>query len=560
MDEDIFQHLTMIVAVVLGCAFLLAKTLRFRELILKTQLSAGEKFAFAVFGGIAGILGTHTGFPTEHTIVNARSVVVIISGLIGGPWVGFGAGAIAGIERYFHGGFTVLASSGATVLQGTLAGFYYTRFNALHVRWPAALAIGFLLESLHMLLMLVFSQSYDQAWEIVQDVSPAMLLINPLGLALLIAILDGIYEEKEKVEGKAAQLALQIAGRTVDYLRKGLTEETANKTAATIFQHAGTLDAVFITSTDQVLAFVGIGADHHAGTIKTQSTMCVLAKGNYILAKNRAEIGCEELACLLQSQIVVPLTDRGTIIGSLGFCKTKPDSITPFEIELIQGLSQLISTQVEVSKVDQLSTLRTAAEIKALQAQINPHFLFNAINTIVYYCRSNPETARGLLLNLADYYRNNLLPAGEWVDLPTEINHIDSYVKIEAARFQGKLNVSYDFTEPYYKKIPALILQPIVENAIKHGLYPKKTGGSIRVSGRIVSGKYIITVEDDGVGIAAEQLPELLVKQQNCSETLARIGLHNVHDRLQTIYGSEYGLTIQSNLGQGTSVLLAFPE
>lgn len=559
MDEDIFQHLTMIVAVVLGCAFLLAKTLRFRQLILKTKLSAREKLAFAIFGGIAGILGTHTGFQTEHTIVNARSVVVIISGLVGGPWVGFGAGAIAGTERYFHGGFTVLASSGATVLQGTLAGLYYSRFNALHVRWPAALAIGFILEALHMLFMLMLSQPYDQAWEIVQDVSPAMLLINPLGVAILIAILDGIYEEKEKVEGKAAQLALQIAGRTVDYLRKGLTEETAHRTAATIFQYAGTLDAVFITSMDQVLAFIGTGADHHTGSIKTDSTMRALAEGSYILAKNRTEIGCEEPDCSLQSKIVVPLTDQGKIIGSLGFCKIKPDSITPFEIELIKGVSQLISTQVEVSKVDQLSALRTAAEIKALQAQINPHFLFNAINTIVYYCRSNPETARGLLLNLADYYRNNLLPAGEWVDLSTEINHIDSYVKIEAARFQGKLNVSYDFAEPYYKKIPALILQPIVENAIKHGLYPKKTGGSISVSGRSVSGKYIISIADDGVGIAAERLPGLVTKQKDCSEAMARIGLHNVHDRLQAIYGSEYGLTITSDLGQGTCVRLAFP-
>lgn len=559
MVQYIFQHLIMILTVVLGCIFLLTKAQSFRNLILKRSLSLREKIAYAIFFGIVGILGTHTGIQTTYAIANTRSVAVITAGLVGGPWVGLGAGFIAGLERYFLGGITVLSSSGSTILQGILAGLYYSRFNTFNIRWPYALLVGFILEVVHMIVLLLFSEPYSQAWVMVQDISPSMLLINPLGIAMFIAILDSIYEEKEKVEGKAAQLALQIAGKTLNYLRKGLNEKNAYQTAATIFQSVGNLDAVVITSLDNVLAFVGTGADHHKGVIQTASTMKVLTAGNYVLARSKKEIGCKDPDCPLQSKIVVALKDQDAIIGSLGFYKLKPDSITPFEIELIKGLSQLISTQLEVSKVEKYSALRAAAEIKALQAQINPHFLFNAINTIVYYCRSQPETARGLLLNLADFYRNNLSQAGEWVDLKTELRHVDAYVQIESARFQGKLQVNYEFPEPYYKKLPALILQPIVENAIKHGLYPKKTGGSIIISGRTIAGFYIITIADNGVGIPEDKLKVLLDENQVHREAGTRIGLLNVHQRLQTMYGSEYGLKITSELGKGTSVSLAFP-
>jgi two-component system sensor histidine kinase LytS len=545
--------------VILGCVFLLTKAHSFRSIILKKRLTFREQIGYAMFFGVVGILGTHTGFQTTYAIANTRAVAVITAGLIGGPWVGLGAGLIAGTERYFLGGVSVFSSSGSTIIEGVLAGLYYSRFNALHVRWPYAMGVGFFLEALHMLIVLFFSKNYDQALQIVQTITPSMLLINPLGIAVFIAILDSIYGEQEKVEGKAAKLALQIAGKTLVYLRMGLNEKNAYQTATTIFQCVGNLDAVVITSLDNVLAFIGTGADHHKGVVQTTSTMELLATGNCNLAKNKEDIGCKDPDCPLQSKIIVALKDQETIIGSLGFYKVKPNSITPFEIELIKGLSQLISTQLEVSKVEQYSALRAAAEIKALQAQINPHFLFNAINTIVYYCRSQPETARNLLLNLADFYRNNLSRDGEWVNLQTEIQHVDAYVQIEAARFQGKLHVNYDFPEQYHKKIPSLILQPIVENAIKHGLYPKKVGGTITVSGCTILGNYIVTITDNGVGIPEDKLNVLLEENQDCSVGGARIGLLNVHQRLQTIYGSEYGLTITSDLENGTRVSLAFP-
>lgn len=557
MERLIFSFSYLIIALnfVLICIFLFTKTNSFRNLVLKKQLAFWEKVKITVVFGFIGIMGTHMGFQTEYAIANIRAVAVISAGLVGGPWVGVSTALLAATDRYFMGGISYLSSSGSTLLEGLLAGFCYYRMNSLKSGWLFALVVGFLLEVLHMIILLLFTKPTDQAILLVQTISWPMLLLNPLGIAAFIAIIDNIHEEQEQVEGQAAQMALLIAGKTLNYLRKGFNEQTAHEVAKTILTSINGLDAVVITSLEKVLAFIGPGADHHAGTVSTKSTMEVLASGNSILAKNRQEIGCEQFDCPLKSKIVVPLKDRDKVIGSLGFYKITENAISPFEIELIKGLSQLISTQLEVSKLEKQEALQAAAENKALQSQINPHFLFNALNTIVYYCRSQPETARELLIHLADFYRSNLALARDFVDLQTELQHVDAYVQIEMARFRGKLSIEYHFEDNFCCQIPPLILQPIVENAIKHGLYPKKSGGCITVSGHKQEDKLIVTVEDDGVGIPEDKLKSLLIEEPEEK----RVGIMNVHKRLQAIYGPEYGLTITSSVGTGTCVALTFP-
>lgn len=557
MEQLIFSFSYLIIALnfVLICIFLFTKTKSFRNMVLRKKLAFWEKVKITlVFGSIA-MIGTHSGVQTEYGSANIRAVAVIAAGLVGGPWVGIGAGLLAAIDRYFIGGISYLSSSGATLLEGFLAGLCYYRMKEIQSSWLFALLIGFLLEVLHMLILLLFSGPMEQAIILVQSVSWPMLLLNPVGIAAFIAIINNIHEEQERVEGKAAKMALEIAGKTLNYLRMGLNEKNAYEAAKTILSHVDTLDAVAITSLEKVLAFVGEGADHHSQAIATKNIFDMLSAKKYILLRNKEEIGCTYPDCPLYSKAVVPLKDRDTVVGSLIFYKSMEGAITPFEIELIQGLSQLISIQLEVSKVEQQESLLAAAEIKALQAQINPHFLFNALNTIVYYCRNQPEIARNLLIHLADFYRKNLSLSGEFVDFQTELNHIDSYVQIEMARFQGKLTIEYHFPEPIIAEIPPLILQPIVENAIKHGLYPKKSGGCVTLSGHKTSDKLIVTIEDNGVGIPEAKLNSLL----NNDEEDKRVGLMNVHKRLQAIYGPEYGLSITSSEGIGTCVSLTFP-
>ncbi|MDR3589573.1 MAG: LytS/YhcK type 5TM receptor domain-containing protein [Negativicutes bacterium] len=554
--EYILSHLLIGLSLVLGFIFLLTKARLFRNIMLRShQTSLREKCLYAVFFGTIGVLGTYTGFYTTDGVANTRAVGVVVGGLVGGPVVGLGAGIIAGIHRFFVGGVTAPASAFTAIMEGLLAGWCCHRFRTLSVRWPYALLLGFCLEALHLLLLPVLSPEHERALELVKAISPSMLIIDPLGIATFIAILDSVYTEQEKVEGKAARKALQIAGNTLGFLRKGLTEVSAGKTAETILAQANHLDAISVTSTEKILAFVGTGADHHCGSLVTQSTMQAIATGEYLLVQKRQNIGCQDPDCPLQAKIVVPLKDEDTVIGALVFYRTVPNSITSFDIELARGLAQLISVQIEVSKAEHQSALRAHAEIKALQAQINPHFLFNALNTIGYYCRKQPEVARELLSSLGDFYRSNLADADSVVSLQTELDHIRAYVRIESARFQGKLKVLYEIADGETARIPPLILQPIVENALKHGLYPKKKGGAVTISSQIRGNRLIISVADDGVGIEPAQLEHLL------RETPGRksIGLANVHGRLQAIYGKEYGLTIESQPGKGTRVLIPFP-
>lgn len=553
----IAKHLFMELAVVLIFVFFFSKAKVFKNIMLKRDTSWPEKVFLIVFFGLIGILGTYNGIPIENTIANTRAVGVIVAGLVAGPTVGLGAGLLAGLHRFSLGGYTVFASSFSTVVEGLLAGIYYDKIRYKKVRWPYALGLALTFEILHMGVLVVMSKPLAQAVRSVEMIGPPMIIINALGVAAFMAILESVYRDQEKREATAAQLALQIANETLPFLRKGLNRYSAEKAAKIIFEMVEGLGAVAITTPKKILAFVGTGSDHHSPEtdIFTQSTAEVLETGEYSVVQTKGEIGCPMENCPLASKVTVPLKENNEVVGSLVLYKLTEQSITPFEIELALGLGQLISTQIEISRGQMQSQLLAEAEIKALQAQINPHFLFNALNTIVYYCRKDPETARDLLIHLGEFYRENLVNPDQLVDLDTELKHVDSYVKIEMARFRGKLQVIYQISPECKCMVPPLILQPIVENAIKHGILPKKEGGIITISSHVSEDKVILTVEDNGVGMELELIKKVL----EYNPDRKNIGLSNVDSRLKNLYGSNFGLQIESWPGRGTRVTIPIP-
>lgn len=217
-----------------------------------------------------------------------------------------------------------------------------------------------------------------------------------------------------------------------------------------------------------------------------------------------------------------------------------------------------------LARVNALLTLKKAAkqeemlrraEIRALQSQIRPHFLFNALSTISTLCRVNAEKARELLGDLSNYLRSgfSFKDNEEFVPLDTELGYVKSYLAIEAARFGERLRVSFDLRVKTPCRIPPLIIQPLVENAVRHGLLPKKEGGEIKVSARKQQGFLILRVEDDGVGIPAEKVEKLLQD----SLPGAGVGVSNVNHRLKSIYGQE--LLMESQVGKGTVVTVKIP-
>jgi two-component system, LytTR family, sensor kinase len=207
-------------------------------------------------------------------------------------------------------------------------------------------------------------------------------------------------------------------------------------------------------------------------------------------------------------------------------------------------------------KLEEQEKLLLEARMDALQSQINPHFLFNTLNSISSLVRFDPDRARELILKLSKILRRLLGKHDEFVQLRDEIEFVDDYLEIEVARFgRDKLRV-YKHLDPETLDVvvPSILLQPLVENSIKHGLSPKVDGGSITIRSRLQDGKLIIQVEDDGVGMSA---PPAIAAQTMASGR--GIGMMNVAERLHVLFGDEGRMIVQSRDGQGTLVMLEVP-
>jgi len=197
-----------------------------------------------------------------------------------------------------------------------------------------------------------------------------------------------------------------------------------------------------------------------------------------------------------------------------------------------------------------------------LQAQIRPHFLFNALNTISAICgkESAPE-ARELVLNLARFLRRILKRADEMVTLREEMEYIDAYLEIEKARFQEKLKIEKQFEigeERWNMKVPILVLQPLVENAVKHGISKKEFEGTIRICFSEDRDALRVEISDDGAGMTAETLKNLLERGASFGEG-AGVGLKNIQQRLVYLYGREHGLQFDTGFGKGPKVTVKIP-
>jgi len=210
------------------------------------------------------------------------------------------------------------------------------------------------------------------------------------------------------------------------------------------------------------------------------------------------------------------------------------------------------NTRIEMN-LEQHQQLLLKARMDALSSQINPHFLFNTLNTVSALIRIDPDGARGVVLKLSNILRRLLRKHETFVPLREELQFIDDYLDIEVARF-GKDNldiVKHVDDAAMEAFVPSMLLQPVVENCLKHGLAPKLGGGKIELRTTNRDGRLHIEIEDNGVGISEEKLPHVYVEG---------IGLSNVRERLRVLYGTDFGLEIQSRPGQGTVIRIDIPE
>ncbi|AWP38648.1 sensor histidine kinase [Heyndrickxia coagulans] len=559
-------------------AFLLSRLKTFRQ-IIHQEYGRKEKLVLIIVFGIFGIISNYTGIVIEHgkvshafgqghlsvesAIANTRIMGVGIAGLLGGPVVGIGAGLLASIHRLSLGGYTDIACSLSTMIAGIIMGFIGRRFN-VRGKYAAleAVAAGVLMEMLQMGIILAVAKPFEEAVALVRLIAVPMISINGFGTFIFILIIQTILLEEERTRAVQTHKALQIAQETLVHFRKGLNMESCKEAAEIILKHTAA-DAVAITDREKVLTHAGVASDHHIPleSMSTKLTERVLLHGKIMVARTAKEIQCNHEGCPLQAAIVLPLFVREQVAGTLKLYFTSASQLSAVEQELAEGLSKLFSNQLELAEAELQRKLLKDAEIKALQAQVHPHFFFNAINTITCLVRTDADKARELLVQLAAFFRSNLQGAGKMlIPLEKELEHVKAYLAIEQARFPGRYHVHFDIDPLLHTAmVPPFTLQPLVENAVRHAFTQQFTKNPyIVVRARVKNGKFIMETEDNGKGISKEQVQSLGNVAVDSAEGTGT-ALWNIRKRIEEIYGHSAVFRIENRKTGGTKVAISIP-
>ncbi|MFC5735502.1 sensor histidine kinase [Cytobacillus gottheilii] len=529
-------------ALLLITLFFMTRVPRFKEILQRDRHSPTELSIITVIFCLFALFGTYSGIEVEGSIVNIRTIAITAGGILFGPWVGIITGIVSGVHRYLIdiGGVTSIPCLITSILAGVVSGYIYLYMKKAR-RWIYGIAAGMFCEILTMILILMMAEPYELGVDIVSKIAFPMIL-GQGSIGLIVLMIASVEGEKERIAAQQSQLALNIANKTLPYFRS-INMESLH-TICTIIKKDIKADAVAITDTKDVLSYVGYGEEKYqiGQEIISDLTKETIRSGKITIRNNIADHHTPQIHCLL----IIPLEERGIITGTLKIYYRKAYTITYTLQTMAIGLAQIISTLMEVSRVEQIKEEANKAELRALQTKINPHFLFNALNAIASTTRRDPDKARELIISLSGYMRYNLEVDEELIDIGTALQQVENYIKIEKARFGERLQVEYD-VDDIHLKLPSLLIQPLVENAVIHGILKRKGPGKVTISIKDTGRKIRVSVRDTGVGIGQDVIDHLYQGTVSSKQ----IGLSNVHQRVKLIYGT--GLVIQ-RLEPGTEV------
>ncbi|RXT08767.1 LytS/YhcK type 5TM receptor domain-containing protein [Ammoniphilus sp. CFH 90114] len=563
--------------ILLILTFILTRIPMFRQL-LDREVSFRTSLYFSIIFGTFGSAGIYAGvIVTEDQLISSfwittleldeglahsALVGVVIGGLLGGPVVGVGAGLITGIHLFSLGGFTALANGLSAPITGLLAGWIARFFSHERVITASkALFIGMFAPILLMGLILIFSYPPDESIRLVNTIGIPMVLTNSVSIAIFTTMIRVALHEEERSAAFETQRALKIAELTLPYLKKGLKPETALATAHLLKKELKAA-AVAVTDTEHILAHVGIGSNHHlpGEELQTELARTAIRTGEVQIAYHRNQIQCRESKCPLGASIKVPIIQAGRVTGIIALYFKRPQQITKVEEALARGLGTLISNQLNLALAENMANLMKDAELRILQAQIHPHFMFNTLNSINTLIRLDPQLARHVTVQLGTYMRLNLkMVSSQLVPIKQEMSHLQAYIEIIKIRFADQFAIHCEMEEELEEVfIPPVILQPLVENSIHHGLKGKPNGGEIRIQVKREGNQVKVVVEDNGSGIA-EEVIEHIGKTSVKSQEGNGIGVYNVNQRLTSLFGPDAKLNFENREGGGCRIFFSIP-
>lgn len=566
-------------ALIITIAYLITRLSIFRKMIHR-RISFRGLFVLILIFGIFGVIGNYTAvvvnpdaqiisnlwnpqLETNNAIADTRNLGIILGGFFAGPVVGLGAALIAGGHRLLLGGFISNSSFVASIVGGLVAGWLGLRVRKYTLIRPSHMfGLSLCILTLQIAMIPVLSQNHAAAFQLIKYTGVPIILINSIGIWICAMIFFNVIQEEERTRANQTARSLSIADQTLSLFRQGLNEVSAEK-CVQIIQSLTDVEHVSITRGVRQLAHTGTELQQQKSIkdeLEVREDVLRTGKSRSVYPNNTFLHAIKPVS---KTFIVIPFQVKKAAIGTITFYYRGPSHMTSVELELAEGLANLFSSQLEFGEVERYNQLLQDAEMQALQAQIQPHFLFNALNTIVALCRINPMLARELLLHLSTFLRNNLTTfTDKLVSLDKELENVHAYLALEQARFPDKfeLEIKRD-PKTGNVSIPPFIIQPLVENAIRHGELK-----SLQGNGHIIieiemkeESALLIRVRDNGSGVTPERLQELgerVVHSENGGNGRA---LFNIKERLTALYSQEAIFKVESIKGEGTTVHITIP-
>ncbi len=399
------------------------------------------------------------------------------------------------------------------------------------------------------------------AWSLLMPggANTPVLLVSGLIFTISLVVVVRFAIDPDSIRARQTSSMLQLASQTLDHMTDGMTYDAAQAICRLLLPNTAAC-AIAITDLKVILGYAGLDEqDNTPGTpVHTQATRATLADGEIRYLHSAEEIGFPANKQSIQGAIVMPLRIGNNVAGVLKFYYRRGRQITETQRSIAEGFRRLLSTQMTALELENQRQLMTAMELKMLQSQINPHFLFNTINTISSFIRTDPMKARELLREFAVFYRRLLENASELIPLEREIEQTERYFMFEEARFgPDRVELKVEADDRFMElEVPPFIIQPLVENAVHHAL-PVEGKLTIRIIVEKKGDDIVVHVRDDGVGMSGEVCDNIL---HPSSTNGLGIAMKNVYDRMKGYYGDNADVEVTSAIGKGTDVILVFPE
>jgi two-component system LytT family sensor kinase len=377
------------------------------------------------------------------------------------------------------------------------------------------------------------------------------LVVVAGGLLVALTIARRARHHLGTTSQRAAYEAIRTANLAAPALRAGLDPASAASAVGPLRRLLGTR-AVVLADVDRVLAAEGID-DAHTLALQPYLSEVVRSGRSRVVTSDELQASCP-LTCPLQVAVIVPLEVDGTAVGALAGLDSSAEAAL---LRTAAEVASFVSTQLGLAELAAAKRRAEQAELRFLRAQISPHFLYNALTAIESFVRSDPDRARDLLVDFAEFIRYSFRSHGQFATLADELRLTDTYLDLERARFGDRLQVSLRVApETLSVVVPSLTLQPLVENAVRHGLEGSGGTGHLDIRIEDAENQALISIEDDGAGIDPAYLRRVLAGQGGSGG----VALRNVDERLRTVFGSDHALTIETGIGAGTKVSFRVPK